>query len=409
MQKQIMALLTLLLIAGNVLAGGPQVSLHGQKQIGMGLIGTSLSLDASSAFYNPGALAFLKQKSNLSFGISPLRSYATFRSPQPSVYESQTENPIGTPFYLYASFKATDKLTLAFAVNTPYGNSLKWNKNWAGRYLIQDLELKCITVQPTLAYKVNDWLGIGAGFVYAFGDVQLNKALPLGGTNGDGTFGLKGKTTTVGYNLGIKIKPAKKLEIGIDYRSKLSMKLENATADFLVPASMSTSFPSGNTVNAELPLAANLDFGASYWVNEKLMIGFSINYVMWGVYDSLKFDFKTNTSLLTDVKSPREYKNQMIYRVGGQYIVCPKLTVRAGAYYDPSPCNPNYFTPETPSLNNTAISCGLSYSLVKKVSLDLSFLYIQGQKKDLKFLPDNFSGTYKTRFFIPGIGLSINL
>ena len=409
MQKRITSIFTLLFLAGNVLAGGPQVSLHGQKQIGMGLIGTSLSLDASSAFYNPGALAFLKQKTSVSFGISPLRSYAVYRPLQPSVYEARTNNPLGTPLYFYASTKITKKLTMAFALNTPYGNSLKWDKNWAGRYLIQDLSLKCITFQPTLAYKVNEWLGIGAGFVYATGDVVLNKAIPLGGINGDGTIGIKGKATNKGYNIGIKIKPTQKLELGIDYRSKLSMKLKDAEADFVVPASMSASFPAGNTVNAELPLAANLDFGGSYWINEKLMIGFSLNYVMWGVYDSLKFDFKTNTSQLADVKSPREYKNQMIYRVGGQYIVCPKLTVRAGAYYDPSPCNPNYFTPETPSLNNTAVSCGLSYSLVKKVSLDLSFLYIQGQKKDLKFLPDNFSGTYITRFFIPGIGLSINL
>jgi long-chain fatty acid transport protein len=409
MQKRITSILALLFLAGNVLAGGPQVSLHGQKQIGMGLIGTSLSLDASSAFYNPGALAFLSQKNYISFGISPLRSYVDYRTAQPSVYEARTNNPIGTPFYLYASTQITKKLTAALAVNTPYGNSLKWDKNWAGRYEIQDLSLECITMQPTLSYKVNDWLGIGAGFVYAYGKVVLNKALPLGGTNGDGTLGIKGTTTTTGFNVGVKIKPSKKLEFGIDYRSKLSMTLKNATADFVVPASMSTSFPAGNTVNAALPLAANLDFGGSYWVNEKLMVGFSLNYVMWNVYDSLKFDFKTNTALLPNVHSPREYKNQMIYRIGGQYIVNSKLTVRVGSYYDPSPCNPNYFTPETPSLNNTAVTCGLSYSPVKKVSIDLSFLYIQGTQKNLTFVPDNFSGTYKTRFFIPGIGVSINL
>jgi long-chain fatty acid transport protein len=409
MQKRITSILALLILAGNVLAGGPQVSLHGQKQIGMGLIGTSLSLDASAAFYNPGALAFVTQKTSISFGISPLRSYAVYQTLQPSVYESRTHNPIGTPFYLYASTHITKNLTAALAVNTPYGNSLKWDKNWAGRYEIQDLSLECITMQPTLSYKVNDWLGIGAGFVYAYGKVDLNKALPLGGTNGDGTLGIKGTTTTTGFNVGIKIKPTPKLEFGIDYRSKLNMTLKNATADFVVPASMSTSFPAGNTVNATLPLAANLDIGGSYWISEKLMVGFSLNYVMWKVYDSLKFDFKINTAQLPNVHSPREYNNEMIYRVGGQYIVSPKLTVRAGAYYDPSPCNPNYFTPETPSLNNTAVTCGLSYSPVKKVSIDLSFLYIQGQQKSLTFLPDNFTGTYKTRFFIPGIGVSFNL
>ena len=409
MQKRITSILTLLFLAGNVLAGGPQVSLHGQKQIGMGLIGTSLSLDASSAFYNPGALAFLNKKTYVSFGISPLRSYAVYRAAQPSVYEARTHNPIGTPFYVYASTQLTKKLTVALAVNTPYGNNLKWDNNWAGRYEIQSISLECITMQPTVAYKVNSWLGIGAGFVFAYGKVDLNKALPLGGTNGDGTLGIKGSTTTTGFNVGVKIKPTPKLEFGIDYRSKLGMKLKNATADFVVPASMAASFPAGNKVNAELPLAPNLDLGGSYWVNEKLMVGFSLNYVMWNVYDSLKFDFKTNTSQLPDVHSQREYKDRMIYRIGGQYILNSKITLRVGGYYDPTPCNTNYFTPETPSLNNTALTCGLSYSPVKKVSIDLSFLYIQGQKTDLTFQPDNFAGTYKTRFFIPGIGVSITL
>lgn len=409
MYKQFYALFILFFITGRIFAGGPQVSLHGQKEIGMGLVGTSLTLDASSAFYNPGALAFNKQLYNITFGISPIRSFVDYKATQPSVYEARTKSPIGTPFFFYASAKITDKLTAALAVNTPYGNSLKWEKDWAGRYEIQDLSLECITFQPTLAYKVNSWLGVGAGLVYAYGKVVLNKAIPLAGTTGDATFGIDGTGNTLGYNVGVEIKPNAKLQIGIDYRSQLNMKLKNTPANFNVPSSMSASFPSGNTVTATLPLAANIDFGASYQVNEKLMLAFSLNYVKWGAYDSLKFDFAQHTAQLSDIHSPREYSDKMIYRVGGQYVMCPKITVRAGAYYDPSPCNPNYFTPETPSLDNTGLTCGLSYSPTKKVSVDFSFLYIQGKQTNLAFVPDNFTGTYKTRFFIPGIGLSINL
>ena len=395
MHKQFYALFVLLFIAGNVLAGGPQVSLHGQKQIGMGLVGTSLTMDASSAFYNPGALAFNTQLYNITFGTSPIRSYVDYKATQPSDYEARTKSPIGTPFIFYASAKLTSKLTAALAINTPYGNSLKWEKDWAGRYLIQDLELKCITFQPTLAYKVNSWLGIGAGLVYATGDVKLNKAIPLSSASGDATFGVSGKAKTLGYNLGVEIKPNAKLQIGIDYRSALYMKLKDTPANFVVPSSMSTSFPSGNTVSATLPLAANLDLGASYQVNEKLMVAFSLNYVMWGIYDSLKFDFAKHTSQLKDIHSPREYSDRMIYRVGGQYAMCEKITVRAGAYYDPSPCNPNYFTPETPSLDNTGLTCGLSYSPTKKVSIDFSFFTFKESKRVLLLFPITLPGHTK--------------
>ncbi len=409
MHKRFYVLFVLLFIAGKVLAGGPQVSLHGQKQIGMGLVGTSLTLDASSVFYNPGALAFNKQLYNITFGTSLVRSFVVYKPTQPSVYEARTKSPISTPFAFYASARLSDNLTAGLAVNTPYGNNLKWDKDWAGRFLIQDIMLECITIQPTLAYKVNSWLGVGAGLVYATGKVKLNKSIPLSSSTGEATFGVDGNANTLGYNVGIEIKPSNKLQIGIDYRSGLKMQLKNTPANFDVPSSMSTSFPSGNTVTATLPLAANIDFGASYQVNEKLLVAFSLNFVKWSAYDSLNFDFKNHTSQLKDIHSPREYSDEMIYRVGSQYVICPKITVRAGAYYDPSPCNPNYFTPETPSLDNTGLTCGFSYSPTKKVSVDFSFLYIQGKQKSLAYVPDNFTGTYKTRFFIPGIGLSINL
>ncbi|OQX74607.1 MAG: hypothetical protein B6D64_12635, partial [Bacteroidetes bacterium 4484_276] len=96
-----------------------------------------------------------------------------------------------------------------------------------------------------------------------------------------------------------------------------------------------------------LPL---LDIGVSYKVSEKLMLAFELNYVFWGTYDTLKFEFEKKPELLNS-SNPREYSNTMIFRVGGEYVINDMITVRAGAYYDPTPTNKDYFTPETPSLN----------------------------------------------------------
>jgi long-chain fatty acid transport protein len=45
---------------------------------------------------------------------------------------------------------------------------------------------------------------------------------------------------------------------------------------------------------------------------------------------------------------------------------------------------------------------------VKGLSIDLSYLQLEGLESDKKYTPDNFEGTYRTRAFIPGIGLSYN-
>ncbi|MHC1707223.1 MAG: OmpP1/FadL family transporter [Bacteroidales bacterium] len=411
MRKTILLIMFLFMIGSySVFAGGFQVSLHGQKQIGMGSVGTSLVPDASCMFYNPGGLGFMKQKFSVSAGVSFLRSFAVFQKAGLSDYQATTENPLGTPFTFYLASKLNDKLSIGMAVNTPYGNKLKWKDEWAGRYLIRDISLAAIFFQPTVSYKICDRISIGAGFVLASGSVDLNKALPVTFQDGsDGSVNIKGNTMSYGFNAGILVRPIEKLSIGLDYRSKVEMSLSGADAKFTVPQSLSTNFPAENKVDVTLPCAANLDFGASYELNDNLTLGFSLNYVFWDIYDSLNFDFETNTSALADSRNPREYSNTLIIRAGGQYKINDKITVRAGGYYDPSPVNDEYFTPETPSLNITALSCGLSYSPMPKLTIDASFLYLMGQESEMTYSPDNFGGTYKTRFYIPGIGLSYNL
>lgn len=402
----LLAVFTLLLSAAY--AGGYQVGLHGQKQIGMGLIGTSLSLDASSMFYNPGGLSFMKPSYSFAVGMSPIRSFTTFRKNAPSAYSAMTDNPLGTPFYFYGAAKITDKLSAGLAVNTPYGNSLSWGEDWDGRYLIQELSLRAIFFQPTLSYMINDMIGVGVGLVYATGTFDLTKALPVTGANGDGSVNLNGSTAELGFNAGVMVKPTEALSIGIDFRSKVMMDVEGADATFTVPASLAGNFPASNKVTTTLPLPANLDLGVSYQINEDLMIGVGLNYVFWSVYDSLIFDFETNTPALPDSRNPRQYDNKLIVRLGGEYTINDKLAVRAGGYFDPSPVNEDFFSPETPSLNNLGLTLGLSYKPVEKLSIDLSFLYIMGMEGSRQYTPDNFGGTYESKVYIPGFGLTYN-
>ena len=297
---------------------------------------------------------------------------------------------------------------VGLAVNTPYGNSLNWGKEWAGRYLITDIKLQAIFFQPTISVKINDFVGVGLGLVYATGEVEFNKALPVSGSSGDGNVSISGKTQNWGFNAGILVKPIAKLSVGIDYRSKIMMDIKDGDASFVVPASLSGNFPAQNKVNTSLPLPGNLDLGVSYEYSDKLTLALSINNVFWGVYDTLSFDFETNTPALLDSKGPRSYKNTLIYRLGAQYKTCSFFTVRVGGYYDPSPVNNMYFSPETPSLDNIALTAGFSIVPIKNLSIDMSFLYIMGNEKAVTYAPDNFSGKYKSRVYIPGFGLTYN-
>ncbi len=410
MRKISVLLLFVCLAATTSFGGGYQVGLHGVRNIGMGLIGTSLSYDASTLFYNPGGAAFVNDKWSFSGGMSFIFARATFQAKDAN-YQATLKHELNTPFYFYAAYKPTKKLSVGIAVNAPYGNRLAWKDDagtdWQGRYLIKDLSFKAITYQPTVSYRFNDIIGIGVGFVFATGTVDLNKSIPLDGANGDGSLHVKGSTSNFGYNAGIMIHPEPGWSIGIDYRSKIEMKVKGADATFSVAPSLTANFPN-NKVDVMLPLPANLDLGASYEFGKKKqwMIGINLCYVFWSTYDSLVFDFKTKTPAVGRTATPALYEDRLIERIGAQYKINDKVAVRVGAYIDPSPVKSDYLNPQTPSLDETGFTCGFSIYPMKGFSIDASFLYLIGTKRSGTYSPDNFAGTYRTGFSIPGLGLS---
>ena len=181
--------------------------------------------------------------------------------------------------------------------------------------------------------------------------------------------------------------------------------MEGGDATFTVPSALQTTIPKANKFDAELPLPANLDFSVSYQATEQLLLAFELDWVMWGTYKSLDFTFEEQGALLNST-NPREYKDTFIPRIGAQYSLNDQFQLRAGMYYDQSPTNEKYFTPETVSLNTFAYTLGLSYSPIEKLSIDVSFLQLFGQTAEKEYTPSNFKGTYQTIVYIPGIGVS---
>jgi len=382
-------------------AGGYQVRLQGQKQTGIGLIGSPFAYDASSIFYNPGGLGLIDEKFSFSAGVSGIMSNVTFQKTGTD-YQAATDNPMGTPFYGYFSAKIGNAISLGVGVYTPYGSSVAWDEGWAGRYLIEEISLQAIFIQPTVSYQIGEKFGIGAGFIYAIGNVDLTRSLYY---NDGSRVNLSGDATNIGFNLGVMYRPVEGVSIGIDYRSKVVMEVKSADATFTIPPSVATQIPEKNKFDAELPLPANLDFGVAMDLNEEWTLAFELNWVMWSVYDSLSFEFEQKGEILNS-SSPRKYRNTIIPRIGAEYRLNDTFTFRGGAYYDPSPADPDYFTPETVTLNTVAFTLGASISPVKGLSIDLSILQLIGLESEMTFTPDNFGGTYRTLTSIPGFGLT---
>ena len=98
---------TLLVSASAASANGFQVNLGGQKNIGMGSVGVGLSLDQAAMFYNPGALAMVREN-GIQIGVNGAIAHVAFRSADGGPQRNLQNQPIVTPFNIYASFGPKD-------------------------------------------------------------------------------------------------------------------------------------------------------------------------------------------------------------------------------------------------------------------------------------------------------------
>jgi long-chain fatty acid transport protein len=400
------ALLIIAVVLPQLAVGqGYQVNLQGQVQQGMGSAGAAYVQDAAILFFNPGGAAFLNEN-QASIGMTPTFAKATFLEHN-TKETANTTSPMGTPFTAYGHFQIKDSSRLKFgmAIYTPFGSTVEWEEGWTGRFALTRLELKSIFFQPSVSFRLTDKIGIGAGLVYSYGKVNLQKDLPL--QFQDGTYAsaeLAGQGNGFGFNAGIYLKPTDFISVGITYKSEISMKVDNGAATFTVPSSVVDKFPSGNFASAlPLPQVATLALGVT--PNDKLAFALDMNYVGWDAYDTLAFDYETNTESLEDTKSARSYVNTIAVRLGSQYKFTDNITGRLGFGYAVSPVTNGYVTPETPDADRLYYTAGFGYSINDHFDLDASFLFTQVNREDTN-LETQLSGTFKTNVIALGISVT---
>jgi long-chain fatty acid transport protein len=412
----------ILLLAGSILlvataasAGGYQVTLAGQKNNGMGGVGVGLSLDQAAMFYNPGALAMVRDR-GVQVGVSATLARQAFRAENGNV-QRELQNNTTTPFSLYAGFGPTEgKFRAGIAIYTPFGNKLQYADGWEGRFALTQIDLKSIYVQPTFSYAITDKLSVGAGLmVLALGSVNLQRDIPAQNANGEfASIELDGDAKRkLGYNVGVFFKPSDKLSVGISHRSKIDAVVEDGDVTFRGLSATATPNFQATKFKATLPLPATTSIGIGVMPNEKLTIGLDVNFVAWSAYRNLEFDFDAPVNGQISSSSKRFYEDALTFRLGGQYQLTSGLTVRAGGAYDNSPVKDGYVTPETPDADRITGTLGASYKFGDHFSVDLSTQFVSLKKRtetqaDLisNGTTDRVAGTYKTQVVVPGVGLN---
>ncbi|NWF49168.1 MAG: outer membrane protein transport protein [Ignavibacteriaceae bacterium] len=413
MKHLITVSLLLTFFTANVFAGGFQLNEHGAKAKAMGGAFTAVANDPSAIYWNGAGLTQLTG-THIMLGTHLIAPSTLFRGVSPNVDKYYMEPQIFFPTHFFASHSFSNDLAIGLGFTTPFGLGTKWPEEWVGKYLAIETELRTFTISPVVAYEIIDNLSISAAFVYSFADVTLTRKNSQAPFTGDAFVTLKGDDKfAYGYNFGLLFKPIEGLSVGAAFHSQLKYEFEGDVvttgAKQLLDAK---KLPLGKAT-AKLEAPMYIAGGIAIDLTSRLKLSAEFQRIFWSSYDTLAVDFED--AAYTDLKSPRDYKDSYIIRLGGEYKF-DDFSLLGGVYFDKMPVDPEKLSPTLPDSDRLGFSLGISADILDNLNITGSYLFIRAKELTVTnsvepYTPggSGFNGTYNSYAHVLSLSLTYSL
>jgi len=330
--------------------------------------------DPSALALNPAGITQIPG-SSLMTSAGFLLPYGTVSVAGGGISTDQNDRTFILP-NLYYTRQMSDSLWFGIGVMSRFGLGTDFPADWFGRYNSYRAMIESVSVNPNLAWKVNDSLSLSFGVEALWFEADLRKKIdPTGGAAShpatDIDFRLKGDDIAFGWNVGLHYRMDEATRIGLHYRSRVKLALSGTAAAQWLMGSDST----GGYVDLTLP--EMYMFGISRQLTPKLNVEAGAIYTGWDSYESLAFTFdKPLLGILpTRSFSPKNWGSVWRYQIGFEYKHSPEWTWRLGYTYDQEPMPLSTLDYQVPTGDRQLLSVGFGYSK-DNWSLDLAYTYL---------------------------------
>lgn len=339
-------------------------------ELGTPIVGTAgvgqaaVADDASTVYFNPAGMTMLPA-TQIMLGTEVVLPYANFSPNSSNTITGNNGGNAGvlTPalsgFYVY---NATRNFKIGFGVTSPYAGALNYTNHWVGRYIVQQMSLLTININPAIAYRINEWASVGAGFSYEYANLIQSVALRLTpAVDGQATVNLG--NFAPGFNLGVLFTPYEATKIGVAYRSQIVHHL-SGSVDFI---NISTT----PTARTRMVMPANVIASISQDLSPAFTL---LGELGWSGWSSMR-----NTMLTVDSFSgvtPLNWNDTYRIGMGGQYRAFDSLMLQAGLSYDSSPTSKSRRTPNLPMDRQIRVGAGVEYFMYTAVTVGLNYEYM---------------------------------
>jgi long-chain fatty acid transport protein len=391
---------------GPVHAGGLWLTVQPTPDMGVGGAGSQAAgFDASTATANPAAMTRL-DRSQLETGIMGLYVDSQFNVKNSSNGDNGGGNagyfsPVPTLNYVHS---VSPDLKLGVGVGSYFGLGLNYSNEWAGKYYVQNASITTLAVNPTIGYRIADWLSVGGGVSAVQGKLSERVAVNTLLEPGDGRLKYDASDVGYGYNLGVLFTLSPQTRVGVTYVSQVSldfkdeMRFKNLDGTVLGAALAANGLLDAQLkINMNIP--AQLFLGVYQAVTDKLALVGTVNWQNWSHFGEPEIAVADSSTVTADLN----YQDTYHAGIGVYYRVAEPWLLMAGFSYDTSPTSSSSDRgPVLPLGAFFTYSAGVQYDWNKDFSLGVAYALIDAGPAKVNRsegpLKGDLKGEYDTNF-----------
>ncbi|HEX8152341.1 MAG TPA: outer membrane protein transport protein [Thermoanaerobaculia bacterium] len=399
------------LCSGAAFGSGFSIFEQGAKASGMAGAFVATADDPSAIFYNVAGLAQQREFTLLG-GATFINFTNQFTGDRNDPFTAgatgKFERHLFIPPNGYGILPIGDNITVGVGMFTAYGLRTDWEDPWVGRFISRDVNLKTVSLQPSIAWRTsNDKLAIGAGVEYRRARVTLSRnngfLSPLDGRIYDvANAYLSGDWDSgIGYNVGILLKPTPTLRFGASYRTDMDIDFEGDADITQIPtgtpaldALIATQLPPDQPINLTLPFPATLSVGVATSAIPTWDVEFDVTHTTWSRFKTLQVNFEQTPAF--NLVRPQNWEDTMSFRLGANKHATENIDIRLGAVFDQNPQPTEAVSPLLPDADRTGVTVGLGWRHGPFI-VDVSNMFLFFADRDTEGRSaEGFNGEYKT-------------
>ena len=366
------AALAMAMTAGTAWAGGLWLNEYGDFAGGRAGAGAAAGVDeAMTIAYNPASISRLQgnQLFASAGAVVPQMNFdIQYSNPRNGYGDGGDAGEVAaTSSMAYLHDLDSDTWRAGIAVMPLSGASMKFHNNWVGRYQATEVSLLLMALSPTVAYRINDSLSVGATLQGYYADLELDFALPrLNPLKQDGKGSIDGDDLGAGYTLGAMYELSPTMRFGVLYQSKLKIKfggnLKTNYSDIGPKEQMDLA--NSIAVDTDLDMADYARFSVHQDLDEHWSVDFTVGWDNWSTLGSVFVSTQDGSAGIAT-----KWKDTYHYAWGAQYALDERWDFTAGIAYDSNPVSSQNRNAQLPIDKQIRYAVGVRHKLTDSLTV----------------------------------------